>query len=120
MKEAAQHYSTIITNLQEENDRVKGLLEELMEDKANREKQIDQVEAEMEKRVEQMKQILEYKEASIEELRARLNRAHLEGNIGDQTSQQQGQENVVMLTQALRDRDEQIEQMQEKLAEASR
>lgn len=119
MKESAQHYSSLISGLQQENGRVKGLLEEMVQDKANREKQLNEVEAEVEKRIEQMKQILEYKEATIEELRARLNRAHLEGNMGGQNSLM-SYENVAMLTQALRDRDEQIDQMQEKLAEASR
>ena len=71
--------------------------------KKKKKKQMDQVEAEVEKRIEQMKEILDFKEATIEELRARLNRAALEATHPDP---QQSQENVSMLTQAIRDRDE--------------
>ena len=76
-------------------------------------------EAEVEKRIDQMKNILEFKEATIEELRSRLNRANLEGaGMGGQDPQ--SIENVAMLTKALRERDEQIEQLQESLSQASR
>lgn len=78
---------------------------------------MDQVEAEVEKRIGQMTDILEFKDATIEELRARLNRAALEASNQDP---HQSHENVSMLTQAIRDREEQIEQLQEKLSEASR
>lgn len=117
MKESAQHYDNLIGGLQQENDRLRGLLEEMLQDKKTKEKQMDQVEAEVEKRIEQMKEILDFKEATIEELRARLNRAALEATHPDP---QQSQENVSMLTQAIRDRDEQIEQLQERLSEASK
>jgi chromosome segregation ATPase len=119
MKESSQHYDSIITGLQKENDRIRSLLEEMLQDKKKRDDQLDLVETEVEKRIDQMKKILEFKEATIEELRARLNRAALEGGLGEQ-DHQHSQQNVSMLTQALRDRDEQIEQLQEKLAEASR
>jgi regulator of replication initiation timing len=61
MKESAHHYDSLITSLQQENDRVRGLLEELVQDKKNKEKQMDQVEAEVEKRIGQMTDILEFK-----------------------------------------------------------
>ena len=66
-----------------------------------------------------MKHILEFKEATIEELRSRLNRAKLEGGLGS-GQDPQTMENVAMLTKALRERDEQIEQLQENLSQASR
>lgn len=117
MKESALHYDSLIAGLQEENDRVRALLDEMLQDKKKRDEQMDQVETQVEKRISQMKDILEFKEATIEELRARLNRAALEAN---QQDPRYSQENVSLLTQAIRDRDEQIEQLQEKLSEASR
>ena len=117
MKESAAHYDSLIAGLQKENDRVRGLLEELLQDKKTKEKQMDQVEAEVEKRIGQMTDILHFKDATIEELRARLNRAALDASNQDPNH---GHENVTMLTQAIRDRDEQIEKLQEKLSEASR
>ena len=61
MKESAHQYDSLIASLQQENDRVRGLLEELVQDKKNKEKQMDQVEAEVEKRIGQMTDILEFK-----------------------------------------------------------
>ena len=61
MKESANQYDSLIASLQQENDRVRGLLEELVQDKKNKEKQMDQVEAEVEKRIGQMTDILEFK-----------------------------------------------------------
>ena len=117
MKESAQHYETLIGGLQKENDRVKGILEEMLQDKKIKERQMDEVETEVEKRIEKMRDILNFKEATIEELRARLNRAALEAANQEPS---QNRENVSMLTQAIRDRDEQIEKLQEKLSEASK
>ncbi len=117
MKESAAHYDSLVAGLQQENDRLRGLLEDMLQDKKNKDKQMDQVEAEVDKRIQQMRQILEFKEATIEELRARLNRAALDASQQDPKF---NQENVSMLTQAIRERDEQIEQLQEKLSEASR
>ncbi len=74
-----------------------------------------------------MKQILDFKEATIDELRARLNRATVAGGgdpdgvgPGGVSATQNTQQNVALLTQALRERDEQIEQLQENLAQASK
>ena len=116
IKESSQHFESLISGLQKENDRLRGLLEEMLEDKRTKEKQIDQVESEVDKRFQQMKDILQTKEATIEELRARLNRAVLEGNDQDQQANLQ---NAAMLSQALRERDEQVEQLQDRLAQAS-
>ena len=117
MKESSQHFESLIGGLQKENDRLRGLLEEMLEDKRSKEKQMDQVETEVDKRFQQMKEILQAKEASIEELRARLTRTSLmegnEPNLADQ-------KNAAMLSQALRERDEQVEQLQDQLTQASK
>ena len=91
--------------------------EEMLEDKRTKEKQMDQVETEVDKRFQQMKEILQAKEASIEELRARLTRTSLmEGNEPNLSDQK----NAAMLSQALRERDEQVEQLQDQLTQASK
>ena len=69
MKESAQHYDSLMNGLQKENERVRGLLEEMLQEKKLKDKQMDEVETEVEKRIDQMKHILEFKEATIEELR---------------------------------------------------
>ena len=117
MKESSQHFESLIGGLQKENDRLRGLLEEMLEDKRTKEKQMDQVETEVDKRFQQMKEILQTKEASIEELRARLTRTTLlEGNEQNLSDQK----NASMLSQALRERDEQVEQLQDQLTQASK
>ena len=117
MKESSQHFESLIGGLQKENDRLRGLLEEMLEDKRTKEKQMDQVETEVDKRFQQMKEILQAKEASIEELRARLTRTSLmEGNEPNLSDQK----NAAMLSQALRERDEQVEQLQDQLTQASK
>ena len=68
MKESAHQYDSLIASLQQENDRVRGLLEELVQDKKNKEKQMDQVEAEVEKRIGQMTDILEFKVSFVYKL----------------------------------------------------
>ena len=70
MKESAHQYDSLIASLQQENDRVRGLLEELVQDKKNKEKQMDQVEAEVEKRIGQMTDILEFKVSFVYKLQS--------------------------------------------------
>lgn len=67
------------------------------------------------------------KEATIDELRTRLNRMSLmqdsssAGGIdGLEASIRTSRENISLLTEALRDREDQIKQLQEKMAQASR
>ena len=98
MKESAQHYDSLMNGLQKENERVRGLLEEMLQEKKLKDKQMDEVETEVEKRIDQMKHILEFKEATIEELRSRLNRAKLEDTGMNGGQDPQTMENVAMLT----------------------
>ena len=82
----------------------------------------------MDKRIEKMKCVLEHKEATIDELRSRLERAKASGfpdgggsgHAGTQgTAMDSSRENFVLMTEALRDREEQIEELQEKVKQAS-
>ena len=75
-----------------------------------------------------MRSLLELKEATIEELRSRLNKIGITGeDTGSQKSKAQGafigenyRTNIALMTSALREREDQIEELQEKVAQASR
>ena len=75
-----------------------------------------------------MRSLLDLKDATIEELRSRLKNI---GTSGEDSSAKapkpQGsvvgenyRENMVLMTKALRDREDQIEELQEKVAQATR
>ncbi len=75
-----------------------------------------------------MRSLLEFKEATIEELRSRLNKM----GISDEDAATQRspgprsfmgenyRENIALITAALREREDQIEELQEKVAQASK
>jgi predicted RNase H-like nuclease (RuvC/YqgF family) len=75
---------------------------------------------------ENMKETIAAKEATIEELKSRLGRrrGEVEEDLIDEpfgVRRTDGRkEDVAVLTRALREREDQIEELQEKLAEASR
>ena len=75
-----------------------------------------------------MRSLLELKEATIDELRNRLNKI---GPTGEDPASSQSKprgsivgenyrENMALMTKALRDREDQIEELQEKVAQATR
>ena len=75
-----------------------------------------------------MRSLLELKDATIEELRCRLNKI---GSSGDDSTSKKSKptgtivgenyrENMALMTKALRDREDQIEELQEKVAQATR
>ena len=76
-----------------------------------------------------MRSLLEFKEATIEELRSRLNKCGIAG--GDPASErtkpqdtfiggENYRENIALMTAALKQREDQIEELQEKVAQASK
>ena len=75
-----------------------------------------------------MRSLLDLKEATIEELRSRLNKIGVAGeDVANQKSKSKGafigenyRENIALMTKALREREDQIEELQEKIAEATR
>ena len=76
-----------------------------------------------------MRSLLDLKEATIEELRSRLNKIGVTGeDVVAQKSKPKGgafigenyRENIALMTKALREREDQIEDLQEKVAEATR
>ena len=69
-----------------------------------------------------MKGLLEFKEAEIEELRARNHKLKMSGgNSSDgQSVVESNKENIALMTQALREREEQIEDLQDKVKLAAK
>ena len=75
-----------------------------------------------------MRTLLDVKEATIEELRSRLNKIGISGgDMAAQKAKPKGgfrgenyRENMALMTKALREREDQIEELQEKVAQASR
>ena len=75
-----------------------------------------------------MRSLLDLKDATIEELRSRLKNIGTSGEDSSaKTSKPQGsvvgdnyRENMALMTKALRDREDQIEELQEKVAQATR
>ena len=75
-----------------------------------------------------MRSLLDLKEATIEELRSRLNKIGIAG--GDSAAPktkakgafigENYRENMALMTKALREREDQIEELQEKVAQATR
>ena len=75
-----------------------------------------------------MRSLLDLKDATIEELRSRLKNVGTSGaDSSAKASKPQGsvvgenyRENMALMTKALRDRGDQIEELQEKVAQATR
>ena len=65
-----------------------------------------------------MKSICNYKDAQIEELRSRLNRAVVARDNRSETDATR--QNIAVLTKAIKGRDEQIEKLQDQMKDASK
>ena len=70
------------------------------------------------KKVEEMKNICNYKDAQIEELRARLNRAAVTQD--NTAATEDSRQNIKILTKAIKERDDQIEKLQDQMKDASK
>ena len=69
-------------------------------------------------KVDEMRSICTYKDAQIEELRSRLNRAVL--SSGSRADTEASRQNIAVLTKAIKERDEQIDKLQDQLKDASK
>ena len=69
-------------------------------------------------KVDEMKSICHYKDAQIEELRSRLNRAVVTHE--NKTETDATRQNIAVLTKAIKARDEQIEKLQDQMKDASK
>lgn len=118
MKNSMADTKTLIDTLQGDNTKLKLKLEDHLKDKARRDKQIEEISIQVDGKVEEMKNICSYKDAQIEELRSRLNRAVV--SSGGTADTEASKQNVAVLTKAIKERDEQIEKLQDKLKDASR
>lgn len=69
-------------------------------------------------KVDEMRSICTYKDAQIEELRSRLNRAVLA--TGSRADTEASRQNIAVLSKAIKERDEQIDKLQDQLKDASK
>ena len=69
-------------------------------------------------KVDEMRNICNYKDAQIEELRSRLNRAVV--SSGSRADTEASRQNIAVLSKAIKERDEQIERMQDQLQHAAK
>ena len=65
-----------------------------------------------------MKSICQHKDAQIQELRSRLNRATISSDKMPETDATR--QNILVLTKAIKERDEQIEKLQDQMKDASK
>ena len=72
----------------------------------------------MDSKVEDMKSICQHKDAQIQELRSRLNRATISSDKMPETDTTR--QNILVLTKAIKERDEQIEKLQDQMKDASK
>ena len=121
LKENNDQFNGLIESLQKENSRLRALLDDSYAEKTDRDNELDKLSQQVDERFNQMVKRLEFKDAEIEELRARLNRANLNERRNDLGGGIESQrENIGVLTQAIKDRETQIERLQKDLSLASR
>ena len=118
MKKSLGDTNILIDTIKNDNSNLKLKLEDQLKDKAKRDRQIEEMSIIVDSKIEEMKSICQYKDAKIEELNARLNRAVVSsGSKGDTESSKQ---NVAVLTKAIQERDEQIDKLQDELKDAAK
>ena len=117
-KKDLEENKTLIDILQKDNTNLKLKNEDQLKDKARRESEIDNISLEVEKKVEEMKAICKMKDAKIDELMTRLNRSKVV-TVGKEEIEEEKQARKV-LSNALKDRDKQIETLEEQLQAATR
>ena len=117
-KKDLEENKTLIDILQKDNTNLKLKNEDQLKDKAKRESEIENISLQVEKKVEEMKSICKMKDAKIDELMTRLNRSKVVA-VGKEEIEEEKQARKV-LSNALKDRDKQIETLEEQLQTASR
>ena len=118
LKNSFTDSKNLLDTLQKDNSNLKLKLEDQFRDKARRDKQIEEISVEVDSKVDEMRSICNYKDAQIEELRSRLNRAVV--SSGSRADTEASRQNIAVLSKAIKERDEQIEKMQDQLKHASK
>ncbi|TRY62027.1 hypothetical protein TCAL_01502 [Tigriopus californicus] len=118
-QEMAQGFNDLVESLQSENNRLRTLLEEYHGEKKQWEMKETEIKDELEKRVEESMKILEEKEATIEELTARLNQKQGKRPSVDFNGEEDQPKNASILSRALLEREEQIEKLKDELSRAA-
>ncbi|CAB4061296.1 unnamed protein product [Lepeophtheirus salmonis] len=129
-KESVERLNTLVKDLESENSHLQTLLDDFHSDKIRRDENLESLGRKVDERFESLKDKLKERDAEIEELRARLNRIQLDedqnvyaegsDNICAHGSGKMVRDNVAVLSQAIKEREEQIEALRRDLVQATR
>ena len=117
MKNSQADTAGLVDSLKQDNCHLKTQLEDQYRERASRDHQIQQISTQVDGKVEEMKSICNFKDAQIEELRARLNRAAVTKDVVSES--EASRQSMAVLSKAVKERDEQIERLQEEVGRAS-
>ncbi len=126
MKESVKNHVNLIDSLQQENRRLALQMEEYLEWRRDQQQRMETMGSEIESRMAELSGIIATKDAEIEELKNRLAKNGVGGSRRGQSAAggdgaiPETEENVALLTQAVREREEKIDDLQEKLAMAAK
>ncbi|XP_069705746.1 centrosomal protein of 290 kDa isoform X2 [Periplaneta americana] len=116
LKHTCQEQEEKMHLVEEQNVALRSQVQELVAQKLRRDSQLDDFSAALDSRVEEWKRLLDEKNAEIEELQARLSHLAAQApNIQIDTERSR----VALLTQTLQKREDQIEDLQKQLAQAT-
>jgi chromosome segregation ATPase len=107
----------LLDTLQTDNAGLQTRLEDQYRERDRRDQQIQQIGSQVDDKVEEMKSIVNFKDAQIEELRSRLNRAVVTRDIVSEG--EASRQAVTVLGRAVKERDAELESLQGRLQEAA-
>ena len=109
MKAGQADRVALVETLQQDNSSLRVQLEDQYQERARRDAQIQEISAQVDGKVEELKSIVNFKDAQIEELRSRLNRAVVTKDIVSEN--ENSRQAVACLTRALKERDAEVERL---------
>ena len=118
MKAGQADRAALVETLQQDNSSLRVQLEDQYQEKARRDAQIQEISAQVDGKVEELKSIVSFKDAQIEELRSRLNRAVVTKDIVSEN--ENSRQAVACLTRALKERDVEVERLGKEVEAAAK
>ena len=118
MKAGQADKAALVETLQQDNSSLRVQLEDQYQEKARRDAQIQEISAQVDGKVEELKSIVNFKDAQIEELRSRLNRAVVTKDIVSEN--ENSRQAVACLTRALKERDVEVERLGKEVEAAAK
>ena len=118
MKAGQADRAALVETLQQDNSSLRVQLEDQYQEKARRDAQIQEISAQVDGKVEELKSIVNFKDAQIEELRSRLNRAVVTKDIVSEN--ENSRQAVACLTRALKERDVEVERLGKEVEAAAK